>query len=224
MNFRYPIFLDLTRKRCLVTGEGHELCGKIRALVDAGADVTYVNPRVEPDIAQLASSGLMTLLKRSFEEHDLDGIFLAIADLPDNSAIFRLCEERGILCNSVDDPEHCRFSFGSIHRRGELMIAISTNGWAPALAVRLKEKFQREIGPEYQALLEMMKEVRLEIASRIPDFGARKALWYRIIDSNLLKLLRNGHAEEANRVLRRTIDEAVSSTLRSDTSGDGGHR
>ena len=57
----------------------------------------------------------------------------------------------------MDDPEHCRFSFGSIHRQGELTIAISTNGWAPAVAVRLKERFQREIGTEYGDFLELLK-------------------------------------------------------------------
>jgi siroheme synthase-like protein len=127
-----------------------------------------------------------------------------------------LCEERGILCNSVDDPEHCRFIFGSVHRRGDLMIAISTNGWAPALAVRLKEKFQREIGPEYEALLGMLKDVRPEITRRIPDFDARKALWYRIVDSDLLDVLRDGHTGEARRRLNDMIEAAVNNTSGSD--------
>jgi siroheme synthase-like protein len=224
LNFRYPIFLDLTGKRCLVIGEGYEIPGKIRALVDAAAEVIYVNPRAEPEIAQISSAGLVTWLPREFEERDLDGCFLAIAGLKDNSAVFRLCEERGILCNSVDDPEHCRFSFGSIHRRGELTIAISTNGWAPALAVRLKEKLQREVGPEFEALLDMLREVRPEITLRIPDFSARKTLWYRIVDSELLALLRDGQQQEGRHFLRQMIEDAVSSTSRSDISGDGADR
>jgi precorrin-2 dehydrogenase len=224
LNFRYPIFLDLTGKRCLVAGEGYEIAGKVHTLVNAAAEVIYVNPQAEPAIAQLAAAGSITWRARDFEERDLAGCFLVIADLKDNSALFRLCEERGILCNSVDDPQHCRFSFGSVHRRGELTVAISTNGWAPALAVRLKEKLQREIGPEYEALLEMLKEVRPEINSRIHDFAARKALWYRIVDSELLVLLREGHPDEAHRILRQMIEDAISSTSRSDTSGDGGDR
>jgi siroheme synthase-like protein len=224
LNFRYPIFLDLAGKGCLITGEGSEVPAKIRALLDAAAQVIYVNPRAEPGIAQLASAGLVTWFAREFEEQDLNGCFLVICHLEDNSTVFRLCEERGILCNSVDDPEHCRFSFGSIHRRGDLTIAISTNGWAPAVAVRLKEKFKREVGPEFQILLEMLKDVRPEIASRVPEFGARKALWYRIVDSELLELLRAGRRHEANRVLRQMIEDAVNSTSRSDISGDGGNR
>jgi siroheme synthase-like protein len=224
VNFRYPIFLDITGKRCLVIGEGHEVAGKIRALVDAAARVTYVNAHAEPEIRQLAAAGLIVWHERNFETSDLDGSFLVISNLDDNAPIFRLCEERGILCNSVDDPEHCRFSFGSIHRRGELTIAISTNGWAPAIAVRLKEKFQREIGPEFETLLQMLKEVRPEITARVADFGARKALWYRIVDSDLLQLLREGREHDARRALRQMIEDAVSSTSRSDISSGDEHR
>jgi siroheme synthase-like protein len=136
----------------------------------------------------------------------LDGCFLVISDLPDNSLIFRMAEEQGILCNSVDDPSHCRFSFGSLHRQGDLTIAISTNGYAPALAVRLKERLQREVGPEYAEFLRVLKEARPQITARISDFGARRELWYRIVDSEILALLRAGNTDGAQALLRSLID------------------
>lgn len=219
VNFRYPIFLDLTGKRCLITGEGYEVAGKLQALVDAKAIVTYVNPRAEPRIQELASAGAIRWLAREFESSDLTGCFLVITDHEDNSEIFRLAEEQSILCNSVDDPEYCRFSFGSIHRRGELTIAISTNGWAPGLAVRLRERFEREIGPEYTSFLAVLKQVRPEITSRIADFGARRELWYRIVDSDALEMLRAGQLRAAEAVVRGLIDEAVNNISRSGTSG-----
>jgi siroheme synthase-like protein len=120
----------------------------------------------------------------------------------------------------VDDPPNCRFSFGSVHRQGDLTIAISTNGWAPAVAVRLRQWMEREIGPEYGALLELLKEVRPEIASRIPDFTMRRDLWYRIVDSDAVLKLRQGEGAEAAALVRRLIDEAVNSTSHSGTSGD----
>jgi len=208
MNFRFPVFLDLSAKKCLVTGEGYEVAGKVQALVDAGAEVVYVNPRAERAIGALAAAGMIHWEKRDFVASDLDGLFLVISDLEDNAEIFRLAEEQRILCNCVDDPEHCRFSFGSIHRRGELTIAISTNGWAPAVAVRLKEKFQLEIGPEYADFLELLKAARPQITGRIADFGARRALWYRIVDSDVLDLLRRGEQEEAARLLNEMIEAA----------------
>ena len=208
MNFRFPVFLDLTGKKCLVTGEGYEVAGKVQALVDAAAEVTYVNPRAEAAIEALAAVGLIHWEKRDFVPDDLQGLFLVISDLKDNSEIFRMAEEQRILCNCVDDPEHCRFSFGSLHRRGELTIAISTNGWAPAVAVRLKEKFQREIGPEYTDFLELLKSVRPEITASIADFGKRRDLWYRIVDSEALAMLARGQKEAAAALVREMMEAA----------------
>jgi precorrin-2 dehydrogenase / sirohydrochlorin ferrochelatase len=209
MNFRYPIFLDLSGKKCLVAGEGHEIAGKVRSLVDAAAKVTYVNPRADPAIEALAAAGLISWARRAFESSDLDGCFLAIADGEENAEIFRLAEERQVLMNAVDDPEHCRFSFGSVHRQGDLTISISTNGVAPALAVRLREQLEREIGPEYAELLRMLKEVRGEIGERLVEFNARRALWYRIVDSDILDKLREDRRDEASRALRQMIDDSL---------------
>jgi siroheme synthase-like protein len=205
MNFRYPIFLDLSGKKCLVIGEGPEIAAKVKALVDAGADVRHLNAG-------------------EFKPEDLDGCFLVITDQEDNSEVFRLAEAQSILCNAVDDPKHCRFIFGAVQRQGDLTVAVSTNGDAPALAVRIKERLQREIGPEYGELLELLKSVRPEIADRIPDFTARRELWYRIIDSHIPSLLRAGEREAAGQAIRRMIEEAVSSISRFDTSGDGAGR
>ena len=222
MNFRFPVFLDLTGKNCLITGAGYEVPSKVQALVDASADVTYINPLADPKIEALAASGLIDWQRREFQADDLRDRFLVITDHEDNAEIFRMAEEQRVLCNSVDDPEHCRFSFGSLHRQGDLTIAISTNGWAPAVAVRLKERLQREVGPEYAGFLTLLKEFRPEITSRIGDFAARRALWYRIVDSDVLELLRHGQNEEAKAAVRQMLEAAVSSTSRSGTwSGDG---
>jgi precorrin-2 dehydrogenase / sirohydrochlorin ferrochelatase len=224
MNFRFPVFLDLAGKRCLVIGEGYEVPAKVHMLVDAGAEVLYLNSAADPRIEALADAGVIRWERRAFVPADLDNCFLVISDQENNAEIFRLCEQARVLCNSVDDPEHCRFSFGSIHRQGDLTIAISTNGWAPAVAVRLKEKMQREIGPEYAALLSMLKEVRPKITQRIAEFSQRRELWYRIVDSDILGLLKAGKQSQASESLRHLIDSAISNTSRSDTSAGDADR
>jgi precorrin-2 dehydrogenase / sirohydrochlorin ferrochelatase len=208
MNFRYPVFLDVAGKRCLVTGEGYEIPPKVHTLVRRGAQVIYVNPTAEESIATLAAEGRLTWHQRQFEPHDLEGCLLVITDQEDNSEVFRLAEAQNVLCNAADDPEFCRFSFGSVVARGDLTMAISTNGIAPALAVRLRERLEKEIGQEYERFVEMLGKLRQEITHSIPDFGARKALWYRLVDSEALTLLRAGHEEEAVQLLRRMVDEA----------------
>jgi len=209
MNFRYPVFLDVSGKKCLVTGQGYEIALKVSNLVNCSADVTYVNPRAEPAIEALAAAGLLRWEQRDFVPGDLDGCFMVISDLEDNSEIFELAEAKGILCNCVDDPEHCRFSFGSLHRQGDLTIAISTNGWAPAMAVRLKERLQREIGPEFGEFLKMLKAVRPAITTRIPDFGARRDLWYRIVDSDFLVRIRAGESHAVEGEIGRMVQDEI---------------
>lgn len=209
MHFRYPIFLDLSGKRCLVTGEGGELAGKVRELLTSGAEILYVNPRAEEVIADLAKKGVICWHARAFAPSDLDGCFLAISALPDNAEFFRLAEQRNVLCNAGDDPDHSRFIFGSVHRQGDFTIAVSTNGAAPALAVRTKQRFQQEIGPEYAVFVDMLKQVRGEIKRRIPDFASRRELWYRIVDSSALEEIRAGNAQGAREQIRELIESAA---------------
>jgi precorrin-2 dehydrogenase len=214
VNFRYPIFLDLSGKKCLVTGEGYEVAGKVCKLVDSGAQVTYVNPGAEDSIRELAAQSRIVWKRREFHPDDLNDCFLVITDRDDNGELFRLAEQRHVLCNAVDDPANCRFSFGSVHRQGDLTIAISTNGQAPAVAVRLRQKLQREIGPEYAALLAMLKVFRPVITKSIPGFSARRDLWYRIVDSSALSQLRNGQIEAAAETICAIIDEAMTASNR----------
>ena len=218
MNFRYPIFLDLTGKKCVVIGEGFEIAAKVRALLGAAAIVTYVNPSAEPGIKKMADEGSIHWERRKFIPADLDGCLLLITDLDDNSEIFKLAESRNVLCNAVDDPPYCRFSFGSIHRQGDLTIAISTNGRAPTVAVRLRQWLEREIGPEYADLLRLMKEARSGVNQQISDFNTRKDLWYRIVDSDVLQLLRDDKESEAVEKIQRLIDDEINNISHSQTS------
>jgi siroheme synthase-like protein len=172
-----------------------------------------VNPQAEDSIQQLAEMGALHWHPRDFQPEDLAGFFLIITDHDDNARIFRMAEARNILCNAVDDPDYCRFSFGSVHRQGDLTIAISTNGQAPAVAVRLREKLQREIGPEYAALLAMLGVFRPIITAGIPDFGVRRKLWYRIVDSDVLQQICNGRMEAAAERIVRMIEDAANNRL-----------
>jgi precorrin-2 dehydrogenase / sirohydrochlorin ferrochelatase len=208
MNFRYPIFLDVTGKRCIVVGDGYEIPGKVRVLVERGAEVTYIHPTADQSIAELAKEGRLRWEQRGFLPSDLNECFLVITDQEDNSEVFRLAEQRNVLCNAVDDPDFCRFSFGSTLSRDHLTIAISTNGVAPALAVRLRQRLERDIGEEYSLFTSMLNELRPEITQSIPNFSARRDLWYKLVDSAALDLVRQHKPEEARRMLRQLVDKA----------------
>ena len=94
---------------------------------------------------------------------DLDGAFLVIAATSSprvNHSIFRQAQRLGILCNVVDDPEYCDFYYPAVVNRGDLQIAISTNGKSPALAQRLRRELEAQFGPEYESWIEWLGAAR----------------------------------------------------------------
>src|SRR4029079_14923594 len=95
-----------------------------------------------------------------------------------------------ILVNTADLPGFCDFIMPAVVRRGELAVAISTDGASPALAATLRERLSEMLGPEYEELLEVLARARPEIQRRFQDEDARKALHYRILGSNLIDLLK----------------------------------
>lgn len=191
----YPVLLDLRGRRSVVVGGGAVAEGKITPLLDAGAAVTVIAPELTPGLAAFARNGRFAHLSRWYSPGDLEGAWLAIAatDEPDvNHAVHAEAEARGVPVNVVDDPAYCGFILPSILRRGDLVVAVSTSGNAPALAVRVRERLERELGEEYARFLALAGALRAPLTERYPDFQIRKRLWYRLVDSDVLALLRAG--------------------------------
>ncbi len=160
------MFVKLEGRTCLVVGAGAVAQSKIESLLQAGAKVRVVALAAAESIQNLAAQNLIVLRKKTFEPADLDGAFLVIAatSSPDvNAAIFEQARLHNILCNSVDDPEHCDFYYPAVVRRGRLQFAISTEGQSPALAQRLRRELESRYGPEYEAWLDELGEARQEL-------------------------------------------------------------
>jgi siroheme synthase-like protein len=191
----YPVFLDLRGRPCVVVGGGPVAEGKVLGLLEAGARVTIVAPELTSGLAALAREGRVAHVPRGYRPGDLAGAFLAIGGTDDRSVNAQVWEEaaaRGVLLNLVDDPPRCGFIAPAVLRRGDLAVAVTTGGKAPALAVRLRERLERELGSEHARFLEIAGEIRGSLTRRVPDFEQRRALWYRLVDSDVLDLLRRG--------------------------------
>lgn len=205
----YPVMLDLRGRPVLFVGGGWETEAKVRGLLEAGAAVTLLSPLEHPGLEPLARSGALTWLRRGYRRGDLAGFRLCFAHPPDrslNALIAREARERGVWLNAVDDPAHCDFILPAVHRQGDLVIAVSTGGAAPALGVRIKQRLAGEYGPEYARYLELLRSFRPLVLRAYPhDFAARKAAWYRMVDSPALELVALGEAEAAREVLRAAL-------------------
>jgi precorrin-2 dehydrogenase/sirohydrochlorin ferrochelatase len=107
----------------------------------------------------------------------------------------------------VDAPERCDFIVPAVVRRGPVLIAISSGGASPALARRLRELLEAEVGPEYGELAELLGRLRPEVLA-IGDEDKRRRIWEAILDSRVLELLREGRREDAELEARRCISSA----------------
>lgn len=203
-----PVSLRLEGERVVVVGGGQVATGRVRALGDCGAIVTVISPEPSDEIVRLAGEGGLVLVRREYRRGDLDGARLVMAATDDtqvNTAVWEAARAAGIWANVADDPSRCDFIMPSLLRRGDLSIAVSTSGRSPALAVRLRQRIESMVGPEYARLLEVLDSARKADRQRTTDPGVRRAHQYRLVDSDLIDLVRYGN--EA--AIRRRVEEAL---------------
>ena len=206
----YPACLDLRGRTCLVVGGGEVALRKVESLLECGARVLVVARRPSDGMASLAQEGKIEAAWRNYQTNDLRGVFLVIAATDDEAVqqrIGREANERELLVNVVDDPSNCSFIVPAVARRGELAIAVSTGGRSPALAARIREGLEIMFGPEYEEWVDLLGDLRATVAARFPDSEERKAVWYRIVDSNCVELIRRGEREKARERLAEILDE-----------------
>jgi precorrin-2 dehydrogenase/sirohydrochlorin ferrochelatase len=178
-----PIFVKLRDRLVLVVGGGAIAQGKIEGLFAAEARIRVVAPQVTPAIAQWIAQGRVEWKAKTFAPADLDGAYLVIAATSAagvNEAVFSETDARGILCNAVDDVEHCHFYYGSVVQRGDLQIAISTNGKSPALAQRLRLQLEKQFGPEYELWLEWLGAARELLRAGENSADSKKVLLHHL--------------------------------------------
>jgi precorrin-2 dehydrogenase/sirohydrochlorin ferrochelatase len=179
----FPIFVKLEGRLIVVVGGGNIAEGKIPGVLAAGARIRLIAPSITPQIAEWVRFGKIDWLPKQFEPADLDGAFLTIAATSAagvNEAVFREAEARGILCNAVDDIENCHFYYGAVVQRGDLQIAISTNGKSPALAQRLRQELDAEFGPEYEVWLQWLGAAREALRASGPSSNTTKNLLHEL--------------------------------------------
>ena len=159
----FPMFLKLAGRQCLVVGAGKIGEAKIAGLFDTGARLRVVALDATATVREWARDGKIDLELRAFSNDDLEGAFLAIVATNSRSLNERVYDEaqrRGILCNVVDVPDLCDFYYGSVVRRGDLQIAISTAGQSPSLAQNIRQQLEKQFGPGYATWLAELGETR----------------------------------------------------------------
>lgn len=145
----FPIGLRLSGRHCLVVGSGGEAGRRATALVEAGAIVRVVCEHPTAELSALGASMTLELVRRAFDDADLDGVWLAVLTDPDRALaekISRAADLRRLFFCAVDQPDFGSFSHLALARAGGVVLAVSTHGKAPALARRLREELERVLG------------------------------------------------------------------------------
>ena len=165
-NDLFPVFLKLQNFHTLLVGAGNVGLEKLTVLVNntPKARIKVVATAVSSEFQSLADQHPhVVIVKRPFIEGDLDGmtfVVLATDDHQLHQYIYELAKERGILLNVADTPDLCDVYLGSIVKKGNLKVGISTNGKSPTLAKRLKEVLNECLPEEIEEILDNLHAIR----------------------------------------------------------------
>ncbi len=205
----YPIFLNISGRKCVVVGGGPVALRKTRALFEHGASVEVISPDLCPELSQLEKNGTVHVLHRDYERGDLGGAVIAVAATDDSKINGKVAEEArdtGVLVNVVDEPQYSDFIVPSYLRRGDVTIAVSTGGRSPALARKIRTKLEEDFGVEYVSLVLMVGEVRSELKQR--GIIVNSDDWQEVLNlDSLVEMVHDGRSEEARAILLSGLEK-----------------
>ena len=181
MKFGFQINLDVKDRPCLVVGGGDEATEKTNRLLETGARVTVISPKLSDELKVLAASAKILHRGRRFKASDVEGgIWLVLNTVRTDEVLSRdlyeLAKQKGFLLCSTDQPEYSTFTLPALMQRGPLRIAISTSGVSPALAKRLREDLEPLFDERFEVFLEWLDAYRAHLQSTEPHIDKRQQL------------------------------------------------
>ncbi|VAW08667.1 hypothetical protein MNBD_ACTINO02-2054 [hydrothermal vent metagenome] len=204
----YPVMIDLTGRRVVVVGAGSVGTQKLTALVTGGAVIDVVAPEATPAVRALDRVGAVSWHRKLFAPEDLDGAVLVISAVDDplvSRAVWEAANKRTILANGADDPDHCSFMLPAVHRDGDLVVAVSTGGAAPAVATRLRDRIAATVGHGQGPWLTFLARFRPLVKASFRTYEERRDAWYRIVDSDAQTRFQTGDPAGATTTISHAI-------------------
>lgn len=183
----FPFFVDLSGKEGLVVGGGDVALRKIEKLLPYGPHLTVAALSWREELEQIQG---LSLVRKAFEESMVEGKYFVIAATDDqalNEQISRLCRERNILVNVVDDKEECTFLFPSLVKRGKLSIGISTEGASPSGAIHIKNHLNQWLPKPFDEILDFLEETRILVKAQVPQEKRRSLVFSKMFEQCMEK-------------------------------------
>ena len=196
---KYPIFLELSGRRVVVVGGGAVAVRKAQALLAAGARLVVVAEQIDNMLTVLCRDKKAELIKSKYSKDYLAEAVLTIAATNNpqlNRRIYKDCQELEVLCNVVDEPELCDFFVPAVVKRGDLQIAIGTEGHCPAYAGHIRKKLEEIFTEEHGQFLAELEALRKQIITDVAEPTERKAMLGELADDKSFEyFVANGPAQ-----------------------------
>ncbi len=192
----YLACLDLRGRSCLVVGGGRVAAEKARGLLDCGADVTVVAPRIEPELRALS----VRIVERPFTRADVVGCFLVIAATNDrlvNAEVSGAAAARSTPCNVADDPELCSFILPAVVRRDPIVVGVSTGGASPALAQHLRDSIAELVTERHAEAARSLRRLRPRVQTELPTYEERRDFFRGRLAKELTRRRLDGASQRA---------------------------
>lgn len=212
MDSYFPIVIDIFAKQCLVVGGGEVATRKVDSLLRAGAKVTVISPDAGEQIRQWAEQGKLVWHREPFGKQSLSGYAFVIAATNQsdvNHAVYQAVQQTGGWVNVVDRPDLCNFILPSVVHRGKLTISVSTSGASPGLARKIKQKIERDIGPEYEEFVDFLAEIRQRVMADVDDHDQRKRIFRALLDDRFIEAAADERYRMAADLINDTAEEYI---------------
>lgn len=208
----FPIFVSVDRKPPLVTGGGELAAIKARLLLKRAETVDIAADRLGPELAELERAGRVALIAAQPGVDWVRGRPLVIAatgDDAEDARVAAIARALGVPVNVPDKPALCSFVMPAIVDRGEVTVAIGTEGASPVLAQRLRALLERELHPRLDALARLAGDFRDAVAEKLPAGRPRRKFWEGVFDGVASEAALAGEESEARRLVGEAIEAAV---------------
>ncbi|WP_426861452.1 NAD(P)-binding protein [Cytobacillus gottheilii] len=184
----YPMMMNLKGKSAAIIGGGVIAERKAAGLLEAGAAVTIISPRVTAGLGKLISEGKCIWREKCFENDDVAGFFVIMA-ATDNSLVNQEVKQAASdnqLVLMIDDPHSSDFQIPAMVRRGKLTLTVSTDGASPKLAKKIKKQLSQTYDERYENYLEFLQQSRRFILENVRDPAWKNRLLEQMISEGFL--------------------------------------
>lgn len=210
MNF-YPLNLNIQGKKCVVVGGGKIAYDKIIGLLEAGASVEVIAPKICPQLEKLSAK--IKIVRENYSAEKLsDGVILIAAtnNAELNTQVAADGRTKHFLVNIVDDISS-DFIVPSRIRRGDFLLAISTGGSSPAFSKFARKMLEQELDENFGAAVDVISKYRQEVIKKIPTHELRIQFWQEILTPEIWQVIKSGEISRLeskikNALLEKTFD------------------